>query len=50
MKNVKPVFQSALYAVIRKGHTYAVVLASNWDKVQYTGPKGFAIEWATENS
>lgn len=45
----KPIFTNSLYAVIKQGSSYLVVLASNFSRVQYTGTKTFAIEWAMEN-
>lgn len=49
MTTIKPIYQSTLYAVIRKGYTFAVVLASDWTKTQYTGQKLFCLEWVAEN-
>ena len=46
---IKPIFTNSLYAVIKRGSSYLVVLASNFSRVQYTGTKTFAIEWAMEN-
>jgi hypothetical protein len=48
-KAIKPIYQSSLYAIIRKGYTFAVVLASDWTKTQYTGQKLFCLEWVAEN-
>jgi hypothetical protein len=49
-KPIKPVYQSELYAVIRKGATWVVVLCSNFERVQFSGTKTFCIEWAQGNS
>lgn len=48
-KTVKPVFSNLLYSVIRKGGSWAVVLSSNFDKVQFSGARDYCVSWATEN-
>jgi hypothetical protein len=46
---MKPIFTNSIYAVFKSGSRYIVTLISNKNKVQYTGTKTFAIEWAIEN-
>jgi hypothetical protein len=49
MKQPKPIYQGALYAVIKAGSAYKTVLASDFTKVQFSGARDWAIQWAQEN-
>ncbi len=46
----KPIFQSSLYQVMKRGGSFVVTLASDSSKVQYSGQKDWCVDWATENS
>jgi hypothetical protein len=46
----KPLYESALYAVIKRpSGSFAVVLKSNANCVQYSGGRNWCIDWAKEN-
>ena len=49
MKTIKPVFTNSLYAVIRQGSRWIVVLASNYASIQYSGARDWCIDWARTN-
>jgi hypothetical protein len=46
---IKPVFTNSLYAVIKQGSRWIVVLVSNPRLIQYSGARDWCISWAREN-
>jgi hypothetical protein len=49
MTTIKPIFTNSLYAVIKQGSRWVVVLSSNFASVQFSGARDWCISWAREN-